>query len=49
MYCIPSPFGTLTDDLILFIDELPTKHRILIVGDLNHDEMLPEKVAKATL
>ena len=32
--------------MILLINELPTQHRMLIVGDFNLDQMLPEHVAK---
>ena len=31
---------------ILLINELPTQHRMLIVGNFNLDQMLPEHVAK---
>ena len=34
------------DDFISLINELPTQHRMLIVGDFNLDQMLPEHVAK---
>ena len=33
------------DDLILLVSEVPTQHRILIVGGCNLDQMLPENVA----
>ena len=46
VYCIPGLLGTFIYDFILLIRELPTKHRILIVGDFNLDQMLPENVAK---
>ena len=38
-----------TDDFLLLINELPTQHRILIFGDFNLDQMLPENVAKVGL
>ena len=28
------------------INELPTQHRILIIGNFNPDQMLPENIAK---
>ena len=34
------------DDFISLINELPTQHRMLIVGDFNLDQMLPELVVK---
>ena len=34
VYCIPCPLSTFSD---LLINELPTQHRILIVGDFNLD------------
>ena len=46
VYCMPGPLGSFIDDLILLINELPTQHRMLIVGDFNLDQMLPEHVAK---
>ena len=46
VYCIPSRLGTVIDDFILLINELPTQHRILIVGGFNLDQMLPANVAK---
>ena len=32
--------------MTLLINELQTQHRILIVGDFNLDQMMPENVAK---
>ena len=46
VYCIPVLFGTFIDDFILLINELPTQHKVLIVGDFNLDQMLPENIAK---
>ena len=46
MYLIPGPPGTLIDYFILLINELPTQHRILIFGDFNLDQILPDTGAK---
>ena len=46
VYRMSDPLGSFIDDFILLIDELPTQHRMLIVGDFNLDQMLPEHVAK---
>ena len=46
VYCMPGPLGSFIDCFILLINELPTQQRILIVGDFNLDQMLPEYVAK---
>ena len=46
MYYMPGPLGSFIDDFISLINELPTQHRMLIVGDFNLDQMLPEHVAK---
>ena len=46
VYRMPSLLGYFIDDFISVINELPTRHRILIVGDFNLDQMLPEHVAK---
>ena len=46
MYRIPGPPGTLIDDFILLNNELPTQRRILIFGDFNLDQMLPDTGAK---
>ena len=43
---MPGPLGSFIDDFILLINELPTQHRMLIVGDFNLDQMLPEHAAK---
>ena len=46
VYFIPGPFSTFVDDFILLINELPTQHKVLLVGNFNLDQMLPENVAK---
>ena len=46
VYRIPGPLGFFIDDFISLINELPTQHRMLIVGDFNLDQMLPEHVVK---
>ena len=46
VYRMPGPLGSFIDDFISLINELPTQHRMLIVGDFNLDQMLPEHVAK---
>ena len=46
VYCIPVLLGFFMDDFTLLINELPLLHRMLIVGDFNLDQMLPEHVAK---
>ena len=45
-YRMPGTLGTFTDEFILLINELPMQRRMLIVGDFNLDQMLPENVAK---
>ena len=46
VYRMPGSLGTFIDDFILMLNELPTQHRMLIVGDFNLDQMLPENIAK---
>ena len=46
MYYMPGPLGSFIDDFISLINELPAQHRMLIAGDFNLDQMLPEHVAK---
>ena len=46
VYRMPGSLGSFIDNLISLINELPTQHRMLIVGDFNLDQMLPEHVAK---
>ena len=36
------PLGSIIDDFILLINELPRQHRVLVVSDFNLDQMLPE-------
>ena len=40
VYRMRGSLGSFINDFILLIDELPTQHRILIVGDFNLDQML---------
>ena len=37
VYHMPGPLGSFIDDFIFLINELPTQHRMLIVGDFNLD------------
>ena len=46
VYHMPGPLCCFIDDFILLINETPTQHRMLIVGDFNLDQMLPERVVK---
>ena len=46
VYRMPAPLGSFIDDFISLIIELPTQHMMLIVGDFNLDQMLPEHAAK---
>ena len=46
VYRVLGPLGTFIDGFILFINKLPTQHRILIVSNFNLDQILPENVAK---
>ena len=46
VYCMPGPLGSFINNFILLINELPTQHKILIVGDFNLDQMLSEHVVK---
>ena len=46
VYRMPGPLGSFIDDCISLINELPMQHRMLIVGDLDLDQMLPKHVAK---
>ena len=45
VHCMPGLLGSFIDDFIFFFNELPTQHRMLIVGDFNLDQILPEHVA----
>lgn len=49
VYRMPDLLGFFIDDFILFINEMATQHRILIVVDFNLDQMLPKHVAKVDL
>ena len=44
MYGMRDPLGFFIDDFILLINDLPRQHRMLIFGDFNLDQMLPEQV-----
>ena len=46
VYHMPGPLGSLIGDFISLINELPTQHRMLIVGHFNLDQMMLEHVAK---
>ena len=46
VYRMPGPLGSFIGDFISLINELPTQHRMLIVGDFNLDQMMLEHVAK---
>ena len=45
VYRMPGPLGSFIDGCILLINEVLTQHRMLIVGDVNYDHILPEHVA----
>ena len=47
VYHMPGPLGSFIDDFFSLINELPAEHRMLIVGDFNLDQMLPEHFTKA--
>ena len=46
VYSMPGALATFIGDSILFINELLTQHRILIVADFNPDQILPENLSK---
>ena len=46
VYHMPGPLGSLMDNSFSLINELPTQHRMLIVGYFNLDRMLPKHGAK---
>ena len=46
VYRVAGPLGSFIDDFVSLINELPEQHRVLIVGDFNLDQMLPEHVDK---
>ena len=41
VYRTPGPLGTFINDLIEQLRDLPTQHRVIILGDFNADQMLP--------
>ena len=43
---MPGPLDSFIDEFVLLINELALQHRILIVGDFNLNQMLPEHVVK---
>ena len=43
---MPGPLNSFIDEFVLLINELALQHRMLIVGDFNLDQMLPEHVLK---
>ena len=43
---MPCPLGFFISGFILLINELSIQHRILIIGDFNLGQMLPEYIAK---
>ena len=46
VYHILCPLGSFIDDFISLINELPRQQKMLIVGDFNLEQMLPEHVVK---
>ena len=46
VYCMHGLLGPFAEHFILLISELPTKHRILIVGDFSLHQILLENVVK---
>ena len=46
MYRMPCPLCFFLSGFILLINELPIQHRILIIGDFNLGQMLPEYIVK---
>ena len=46
VYCMPGSLGSFIDDFISLINELTRQHRMLIVGDFDLDQMLPDYFAK---
>ena len=45
-FCMPCALATFIDDFMISINDLQIEHIILIAGDLNLGQMLPENVAK---
>ena len=46
VYCVHGLLGSFTDDFISLINELPTQHRMVIVGCFNFDIILPDHATK---
>ena len=46
VYCKPGLLGFFIDDFISLSNQLPTQHKMLIVGGFNLNQMLPEHLAK---
>ena len=46
VYRKPGPLGNFIYELVEQVTELPTENRVLIVGDFNLDQMLPENIEK---
>ena len=44
VYRMPGPLGSFIEDFTSLISALPTQHRMLIVGDINLDQMLPRLI-----
>lgn len=44
--CMPCALAIFIDDFMKSINDLQTEHMILIAGDFNLGQMLPENVAK---
>ena len=44
VYHMPGPLGSFIEDFTSLISGLPTQHRMLIVGDINLDQMLPRLI-----
>ena len=46
VYCVHGLLGSFIDDFISLINELPTQHRMVIVGCFNFDIILPDHATK---
>ena len=44
VYHMPGPLGSFIEDFTSLISGLPTQDRMLIVGDINLDQMLPRLI-----
>ena len=44
VYHMPGPLGSFIEDFTSLISALPTQHRIVIVGDINLDQVLPRLI-----